>query len=214
MKITILCSDMRHPINIYLQRWAEDKKNAHDVCIARNKNELLRGDILFLVSCSEIIGLPERSQYRATLVLHASGLPRGRGWSPHIWQIIEGAKVITLSLLEAEDKVDSGKIWAQVEIPIPGDALWDEVNNLLFSSELQLLDYAIENFYEIIPMEQNQKIEPSYYPRRRPVDSEIDPNLSISSQFDLIRISDPVRFPAFFFMRGYKYKITLEKINN
>ena len=74
---------------------------------------LAGGEILFLVSCNEIIGKDVRDRYMATLVIHASDLPKGRGWSPHIWQIIEGKKEIMVSLLEAEDAVDSGAIWAK-----------------------------------------------------------------------------------------------------
>ena len=40
------------------------------------------GDILFLISCSERIGDAYRQKYRHVLVLHASDLPKGRGWSP------------------------------------------------------------------------------------------------------------------------------------
>ena len=67
-----------------------------------------RGDILFLVSCSEIVKKDIRMKFRHTLVLHASSLPKGRGWSPHIWEILNGADQIVISLLEAEDKIDSG----------------------------------------------------------------------------------------------------------
>ena len=46
-----------------------------------------------------------------TLVLHASDLPDGRGWSPHVWDVISGKSSLTLSLINAEDSVDTGHIW-------------------------------------------------------------------------------------------------------
>ena len=67
---------------------------------------------------------------------HASDLPKGRGWSPHIWQVLEGKQEIRVSLLEAEDAVDSGAIWHQNKLVIPQSALWDEVNEALFDAEL------------------------------------------------------------------------------
>jgi len=54
-----------------------------------------------------------------TLVLHASALPKGRGWSPHIWGIVQRDDYITLSLIEAEEEIDTGRIWKQKRINIP-----------------------------------------------------------------------------------------------
>ena len=69
-------------------------------------------------------------------------------------------------------------------------------------------------FEKICPAPQDASIEPSYYPRRTPADSQIDPSQSIASQFDRIRVCDPNRFPAFFELHGKKYKLILEKIDD
>lgn len=213
MRISLLCSDEQHPVNEYLHSWIAKLKSAHEIEIVRKKSDLSGGDILFLISCSEIVSAADRSAYRASLVLHASDLPKGRGWSPYIWEIIGGAEEITVSLLEAEDKVDSGRIWQKVRFPIPKDALWDEINKRLFGAEIELIDFAVREFSSIMPVEQEISIEPTYYPRRSPSDSQIDPSQSIASQFDRIRVCDPQRFPAFFKLHGKKYKIVLEKFN-
>jgi len=188
-------------------------KNEHEICIARSKAELPGGDILFLLSCSEIIGLEERGAYASSLVLHASNLPKGRGWSPHIWEIIDGSELITLTLLEAEDLVDSGRIWHQIDLRIPRHALWYEINDKLFLAEMSLINFAIEQFGVLEPVSQSKGTEPTYYSKRKPIDSIIDPNKTISDQFNLIRVCDPERYPAYFELHGYKYKITLEKLN-
>ena len=160
------------------------RKDIHRIELARKKSELSGGDILFLVSCSEIVSAKDRAFYRATLVLHASDLPLGRGWSPHIWQILEGAEEIVLSLIEAEDKVDSGRIWKKMRFPVPKHALWNEINARLFEAEIELIDYAVRAFEKVMPALQDSSVEPTYYPRRTPSDSEIDPMQSIASQFD------------------------------
>lgn len=211
MKITILCSDTTHPVNGWLVPWAASNGDHHAVDIVRSKHELPGGDLLFLISCSEIVNAHDRQNYRKTLVIHASDLPRGRGWSPHIWQILEGAREITLTLLEAEDKVDSGAIWKKMTVPIPATWLYDEINQAVFDAELKLMDHAIAEFNFIVPVEQDTGIEPTYYPKRTPKDSGIDPNRSITEQFDQIRVCDPTRFPAFFELRGRKYKLIVER---
>jgi methionyl-tRNA formyltransferase len=212
MKITLLCTDPAHPVNEHLTRWKEQNDDVHDISLVRSGAELPGGQILFMISCSEIISATVRAAYRASLVLHASDLPHGRGWSPHIWQIVGGAETITLSLLEAEDAVDRGRIWHQVTFPVPKHALWDEINELLFSAETRLIDIAVKEFETVIPVPQNQNVEPTYFPRRKPSDSKIDPQRSIESQFDIIRVCDPTRFPAYLELRGHKYKIVLTKI--
>jgi methionyl-tRNA formyltransferase len=212
MKITLLCSDPNHPVNGYLLRWIEKNESEHEISLIRSKNELTGGHILFLISCSEIISSTDRAAYKATLVLHASDLPQGRGWSPHIWQLIDGAEQIILSLLEAEDAADSGRLWHQINFPVPKHALWNEINEQLFSAELELMDFAVEQFNSVIPVSQRTDIEPTYFQKRKPEDSRINPCASIASQFDHIRVCDPERFPAYFELYGHRFKLTLEKI--
>ena len=75
-----------------------------------------------------------------------------------------------------------------------------------------MIEFAIENFDKLQRYAKNSDIEATYYPKRKYKDSEIDPNKSISEQFDLIRVCDPSRFPALFYYRGESYKIILEKL--
>lgn len=211
MKITILCSDALHPVNAYLQSWIATYQNKHQIDLVRSKSELSHGNILFLISCSEIVTQTDRQPYAKALVIHASDLPLGRGWSPHIWRLIGGATTLTLSLLEAANKVDSGHIWTKLEVVVNKGALWDEINHLVFEAELKLMNFAVENFDTIKPQPQSTSIEPTYHPRRSPADSRIDPQKSIQDQFDLIRVCDPDRFPAYFELHGCKYNLRLEK---
>ncbi|MFN4238225.1 MAG: formyltransferase family protein [Vogesella sp.] len=214
MKISVLCSDKNHPVNSYLEKWVEQKRSLHQIELVRRKKDLSGGDILFLISCAEIVDATDRAAYQSTLVLHASDLPRGRGWSPHIWNIIEGAEEVTLSLLEANDKVDTGRIWKKMSFPVPKHALWHEINASLFEAEIQLMNYAVDEFHTVEPVEQDLSVKSNYYRLRTPADSEIDPHKSLASQFDVVRVCDPNRFPAFFELHGKKYKLILEKYDD
>jgi len=214
VNITVLCSDAAHPVNAYLNAWAQEVSASHNINIVRTREELTSGDFLFLISCSELIKAEHKANYRHTLVVHASDLPKGRGWSPHIWDIIQGRDAITLSLLEAEDKVDSGRIWLKRKIPVKKTAIWHEVNHLLFQAEIKLMNEALVNHEEIEPYQQDTEIEPTYHRKRTPEDSRVDSNSSIADQFDLIRMCDPYRYPAWFELHGQKYKLVLEKMEN
>jgi len=132
-KITLLCTEPNHPIYSYLKKWKNKNDSLYEISLLNKVNEItFAGDILFLVSCSEIIKATTKSLFSHVLVLHASDLPKGRGWSPHIWDVLAGKQSITLSLLEAVEPVDSGDIWKKRIIQLNGSELFDEINELLF----------------------------------------------------------------------------------
>lgn len=214
MKISILCSSLEHPVNTMLSAWIDRHKGNHDIVMCRSRAELAGGDLLFLVSCSEFIPATVRDKFHRCLTIHASDLPRGRGWSPHVWELVNGASEITVSMINAEDEIDSGDVWMKISVSIPDNILYEEINHLLFTAESQLMDYAVASFTTAKPIPQDITVAPTYYPRRKPTDSEIDPYASIAGQFDLLRVCDPERYPAYFQLRGHKYKIILEKLKN
>jgi methionyl-tRNA formyltransferase len=187
MRIDIICSDVKHPFNERLEQWIEQKRSRHDVRLCRRVDEVGEGDLLFLISCHEIVRSSVRTRFKSTLVIHASDL-----------------------LLEAADGVDSGRIWSQRRVELEGHELADEINARLFSAELELMDEAVESPGSVSPREQDSRT-PSYYRKRTPADSELDPNKTIAEQFDLMRIADRRRFPNYFLLRGHKYILRLEK---
>ena len=210
MDISVLISSNKHPVNVFINNWIEQDESRNIIRVFHSNKDLVGGDILFLISCNELISKEVRGKFKKTLVLHASDLPLGRGWSPHIWSIINGSSEITLSLIEANDVIDSGDIWKKVKVSIPKTALYDEINQLIFDAEIGLMNFAISVFNDIKPVNQDSKLA-SYWPKRTLKDSEIDLNKSISEQFDLLRVSDPYRFPAFFYKDGKKFKIIITK---
>lgn len=210
MRITILCSDPEHPIRPHLETWLKDRSGEHEVCLVETLSEVTMGDILFLISCHEIVGPKVREAFSHTLVIHASDLPLGRGWSPHIWEILSGAEKITVTLLEAEDGVDCGAIWAKEVFLLEGHELYDEIDKKLFEAEIKLMDFAMREHASMTPQVQDDR-EATTYPRRKPEDSRIDPNLPLVEQFELLRVANPERFPAFFDHRGKRYHISISK---
>lgn len=211
MRISILCTDDQHPVVKSLDRWTKEMNaKGHDAKIFFDKSKLVGGDFLFLVSCAQVLNDFDRQRYTHVLVLHASDLPSRRGWSPHIWAILDGENHITVSLLEAANQVDTGRVWLKKSFLLEGHELLDEINEKLFKLELNLMTDAVMNADQIQPTLQIG--DPGEYMNRRvPNDSQIDPHKSISKQFNLLRIADPQRHPAFFEYLGVKYFIKIEK---
>lgn len=214
MKISILCTNPAHQVVPWLQQWSGKMvAQGHGVSLCFDKKDLITGDVLFLVSCGQMIGAIERLKFRAVLVVHASNLPKGRGWSPHIWSILKGASQITVCLLEANDPVDSGAIWFKTEFTLEGHELLPEINEKLFAAELLLMTQAVEKFEAITPIRQCG--DPgSYMQKRTPEHSMLDANKSLAEQFDLLRVVDNERYPAFMDYRGKRYLIKIEKVKN
>lgn len=213
MRIEIVCSDRTHPVWPRLEAWVLAARDLHDAALVTSSRDLVGGDLLFLVSCGEHIGAEIRARYRTTLVLHASDLPEGRGWSPHIWQILEGRRDLCVSLLEAADPVDSGPIWAQVRFTLEGHELHDEISEKVITAELHLISEVVDGAVGGDPRPQADRTS-TYYRRRTPEDSRVDPAQSLESQFDMIRVADPDRYPAFFELRGHRYLIKVIKADD
>jgi methionyl-tRNA formyltransferase len=213
LNITIICSDKTHKIFPYLEKWKENNSNTHEIKLITSSKDVSHGSILFLISCTEIINNDIRKKFKKTLVIHESDLPNGRGWSPLVWQIIEGTNSIPITLLEAEDKVDSGAIWKKIFVNLKGHETFSEINSKIFPEKIKLIDFAIEHFNDIVPIPQSNHGS-TYFQKRTSKDSEINVEKPISEQFNLLRISDPERYPCFFKFHGHKYKIVIEKIND
>lgn len=214
MNISILCTDRLHPVIRSLKKWIKIMSTKkHFVSLVFDKIDLVEGDILFLISCAQMIGDDERQKFKSIFTLHASDLPKRRGWSPHIWSILDGENEITVSLLEAREPIDTGPVWLKTSFLLEGHELLDEINTKLFDAELFLMTCAINSIDDIIPIKQIGDSGP-YMKKRTPSDSEIDPEKSIKEQFNLLRIIDTKRFPAFFYLQGYKYQIKIEKVKN
>lgn len=211
MKVSILCTDQNHPIFCEIEKWAQKAADlGHKVDLVSDKSRLAGGDFLFLLSCSQRIDREIRGKYRFNLLLHASDLPEGRGWSPHIWAIVKGKNRITVSLLEVNDPIDSGDIWLKTELTLMGHELLPEINEKLFASEFSLMDQAILGYQNIRPIAQ-KVCKQEVLSKRTPEDSRLDPEKSIAEQFNLLRVVDNSRYPAFFDFNGFRYLIKIQK---
>jgi len=203
MKIRFLVSSEIHPSYQYIKNWGKYDQ------LTTKKSELEQGGILFVLAGTEILSADFRKNFDHVIIIHGSDLPRGRGWSPQVWQIIEGKNGIMVTAFEAEDKLDSGDIWMQQEVHFTGLELYDEINQKLFEAYIVIIEYIKENYEKITLRKQVGK--PSYYRQRTPEDSKIDIEQSIVNQFNLLRIADPDRYPAFFEYRGVRFKIKIER---
>lgn len=177
---------------------------------ARSHREIGTPDVAFYLSCTKIVPKESLAAAQESLVAHASDLPKGRGFSPVVWQILEGRREIPIRLIRAEEAVDSGDILLSESIAFEGHELNDEIRDRLGRQILAMCLFYLQA--DTPPAGTPQSVEPTWYPRRHPDDSRLDPQRSIAEQFDLLRVVDNVRYPAFFDLRGHRYLLRIEKV--
>jgi methionyl-tRNA formyltransferase len=171
--------------------------------LARAYEEVSDGDVAFLLGCTTIAPASARARNRVNLVVHESSLPQGRGFAAVAWQVLEGCTRIPVVLFEAADELDTGPIYLRDEIRLTGYELNDDIRRLQGEATVALCLRFLEQYPNVVP--QPQIGQATAYRRRTPDDSRLDPDRSLREQFDLLRIVDNERYPAFFDVDGHRY---------
>lgn len=175
-----------------------------------NYDKVRHGSIAFFLGCTRLAPEEVLTRNSWTLIVHESIVPKGRGFAPLTWQILEGRNRIPVTLLGANREPDAGPIYLQRWLEFEGHELHDELRAAQGRATVQLcMDFLA---CERPPAGKPQTGRASHYPRRSPDDSRLDPEASIASQFDLLRVVDNNRYPAFFDYRGHRYLLRIEKM--
>jgi methionyl-tRNA formyltransferase len=192
-------SDKSSWINTYIpeliSKWQD---SCHDVKWVHNVGDVDLGDCLFFLGSSQIASADILSRNSHNLVVHESALPMGKGWSPLTWQILEGKNEIPITLFEAVPGVDSGDIYLSDIMAFKGTELIEELRGIQAEKTLSLCQQFVRDFPNILSYAESQKGSATYYPSRDKKDSELNPDESLRDQFNLLRVVDNERYPAFF----------------
>lgn len=211
-KITILV-DNESWIIPYAQRLFQALTiDGYEACFVRSASEVKNGWINFMLGCTRIVSDEVLQRNRHNLVVHESDLPEGRGFAPMTWQILEGKHNIPVCLLEASKEVDAGDIWIRDSIELNGSELCDEWRALQGEKTLEICLRFVLEYSVLEPVK--QKGEASYYPRRRPVDSCLNPDKTLREQFPSLKVADNNRYPSYFNIEGQDYVIHIYKAEN
>ncbi|MBP2316064.1 hypothetical protein [Azospirillum soli] len=185
------------------------KAGGDDAVLCRNHDAVGKGGVAFYLGCMHITPPGVLGRNRVNLVVHESDLPKGRGFAPVAWQILGGADRIPVCLIDMAAEVDAGDVILRNTMQFSGHELNDEIRNAQgrITIDVCLRYLAMPS----PPAGEPQVGDPSFFPRRRPVDSELDPHRSIAEQFNLLRVVDNDRYPAFFRLAGHRYRLRIEK---
>jgi methionyl-tRNA formyltransferase len=169
-----------------------------------------RYQIVFVLSYFRLISEDCLKKRKHNLVIHESDLPKGRGWSPLFWQILEGKNIIPIVLFEVNKKMDEGDIYIKDFIVYEGHELHNELREKQALKTIELCSKFLDEYEHMKPV--SQKGKAAYYKKRTFLDSKLDIRKSLKDQFNLLRTVNNEDFPAFFIYKGCKYIVKIDKV--
>lgn len=185
------------------------KKKFKKVKILWNTKKLLNFDILFIINYTKKIDLKKFSSSSINLVIHESNLPKGKGFAPLQWQVLQNKKKIIFSMIKINKMIDSGPIVMKKMLKLNGLELYDELRFLQAKTIFKMIDLFIKKYPQI--KFKKQKGSSTFYRKRTTKDSKLNINRTIKSQFNKLRITNNNDWPAFFIYRKQKYIIKIFK---
>lgn len=203
LKISILVDKPDSWFNKYLKKlFGVIKKFDPNFSFLKSPQQIKKGDILFILSCEHLLTRQQLSLNKNNIVIHASDLPKDRGWSPWTWQVEAGKNRIPITLFEADEKCDTGNFYFKDFIQLNGTELVDEIR---FKLGIKIIK-MIEHYLSYYPMQAYpQKGKATYNRKRTEEDFELNIHKSIKSQFNKMCVADNERYPLFFRFKGEKY---------
>lgn len=177
-----------------------------------NKEEICQGDVCFLLSCTKILPESFLKFNKYNIVIHASDLPKGKGFSPLQWQILEGKDSIVLTLFHAVKELDAGDYYLKEMLRFEGHELMEELHDKMGVKINEMAEKFIHNINILKPKKQIGNS--TYYPKRTIENDKLDMNKSITELFNHFRIANNDEYPLYFEYKGFKYNLKIEKRND
>ncbi len=164
-------------------------------------------DIVFILGYTKILKPDFLKTNRLPLVIHESDLPKGKGFSPVQWQIMEGKNEIPVCLIHATADVDAGNILEKASIRLQGHELFSDIRRKQAETTLLLMERLLAKYPRITKTAQEGRT--SIYRRRTRKDDRLDVHKTIAEQFNALRIADNEKYPAYFVHNGHTYYLKI-----
>jgi methionyl-tRNA formyltransferase len=162
---------------------ARDRRHAESLIAAARVDLVIVLNWYWLLGAECLAAVP-----RGFIGVHSSPLPRYRGTSPVVWQIINGEPEVGFSVFTLTDSMDEGDLWAQGAVPLHAD---DRVADVLANLETA----TVATFDSLYPAlldgtarsHPQPALTPTYCAARLPDDGEVDFSQTARRCHDFIR---------------------------
>lgn len=166
-------------------------------------------DISFFLSCEKIVKKEVFSKSYNNIVIHASDLPKWKWMSPLTWQILEWKNIIPLTLFEMDEKIDNGEWYYKDNVLLDWNELLSESQEKLYWKIKEMVICFIKKYpYNVA---NKQVWEETFYKKRTKENSQLDVNKTIQEQFNLFRVVNNEKYPAYFILNNNKYILKIFK---
>ena len=151
--------------------WLKDKikinfKNSkkYNFFLSENLKKIKNFDVVFILGYTKILKNKFLKKNKLNLVVHESDLPKGKGFSPVQWQILENKNKIPICILEADKKFDSGKIYKKEYFKIKKTDLYEEIRNHQANATVKIIKKFLKTYPNLTF--KLQKGKTTYYKKR------------------------------------------------
>ena len=177
--------------------------------ISYDSKKIINEDIVIILSYTKILDNQFLQSNKLNLVVHSSNLPENKGFAPLSYQILNHKRKIFNTIFKINEKVDSGDYYFKNYFSTNGTELYDELRDIQGNSIMQLIKKFLNKYPNVKSFK--QKGFGNFNKRRKPEDSKLNIDKNIKSQFNLLRICDNEKFPAFFIYKKKKYILKIFK---
>ena len=168
-------------------------------------------DYLISLGWRKILPKEIISLFKHCINVHPAILPEYKGYHPIPYVLMNNEKEHGITAHIMTEKVDSGGILICKKFKIDQfstiNSIQDEIKKMMPNFLEKLID--ILNSKKIILKSNKSKKTKIIAPKRKPKDSEIKPNMNFRDVFNIIRSSDPKRFPAYYLVNGKKVYVSV-----
>lgn len=138
---------------------------------------------------------------------HMTDVPYGRGGSPLQNLIIRGHKNTKLTALRMCNELDAGPVYLKEDLSLTGSAT--DIFKRSASLTFGMIEYIVQNNPK--PVEQQGEV--TQFPRRKPEQSELKPDMDIDELYNMVRMLDAETYPKAFIKFG-EYKLEFFSVEN
>jgi methionyl-tRNA formyltransferase len=210
--VTFLLDRSNDWVEKHLLKFNFNQKNKFIFEIKKNYKTVNKQDIVFILNYTKILPESFLKNNRLNLVIHGSNLPKDRGFAPVQNQILREKNMIDICLLKAAKKVDTGDIFLRNKFRLKNSDLSPEIRKKQAIATFKIINKFLNKYPKIIAKKQMGKS--TFNKRRGLFSNKLNINESIKKQFNIMRISDNEKYPAFFKIYNTKYILKIFKIKN
>ncbi len=188
------------------------EERGHSVTLVAEPDNIRPCDIVLVSGYykmipSRVFNIPSKGFY----LFHETDLPEGRGHAPISWTLIYGKPELVVSMFSIDKAMDAGAIVGKARYHIKKHETIVDLRERAIELCKDLMDEYLPRIGKGEIRLKPQVGIPTYYRRRNPEDSMIDPGKSILDQWDLIRACHPDDYPPFFYINEVRFNLKIER---